>query len=106
MRLASEAQLVRARRVKHLGCAALITTNLMWCVVRRRDSDTCPEAIDEGPNYNRIFIAFPVERNSGMDSADLAERTEKQRAHRHFAPIRCPEHKCPIVILADHDAFA
>jgi hypothetical protein len=36
--------------------------------VRRRDSDACPEAIDEDPNYNRIFIAFPVERNSGMDT--------------------------------------
>ncbi len=36
--------------------------------MRRRDSDACPEAIDEDPNYNRIFIAFPVERNSGMDT--------------------------------------
>jgi hypothetical protein len=51
MRLASEAQL-----------------DSRWCVARRRGSDACPEAIDEDPNYNRIFIAFPVERNSGMDT--------------------------------------
>jgi hypothetical protein len=33
------------------------------------------EVIDEGQNENRMFIAFPIERNSGMDSGGLAAPT-------------------------------
>jgi hypothetical protein len=35
----------------------------------------CSERIDDGPNKNRVFIAFRPERNSGMDSADLLNPT-------------------------------
>jgi hypothetical protein len=34
-----------------------------------------PKVIDEGPNKNRTSIAFPAERNSGMDSGDVPIRS-------------------------------